>query len=111
MNDIVDAVKDFILRAFDYTGRSTRSQFWYVVLVWVIVSAVLSLLLQNAPFISGVISFAVFIPFLALGARRLRDGGFSPYLMFLLLVPFVGGLVVLILCALPTKAYGNLPRS
>lgn len=112
MNEIVDSVKDFILRAFDYTGRSTRPQFWYVILTWVVVSAVLGLISQAGTFLgflSGVIYLAIFIPFLALGARRLRDGGFSPYLMLLLLIPFFGGLIVLILCALPTKAYGTYP--
>jgi uncharacterized membrane protein YhaH (DUF805 family) len=46
---------------------------------------------------------ALLLPTLGITARRLRDGGFTPWLLLLYLIPGLGALIVLILCLLPSK--------
>ena len=84
----------------NFEGKTQRKDFWLTVLVNFIISSVLSVIF--AP-IAGLFGLACLIPGLAMGVRRLRDGGFSPLLILLLLVPFIGWLALLVLYCMPSK--------
>ncbi len=79
---------------FDFRGKATRKQYWFFILwgiVFVVALFVFSLILELfspiLTLITTVIKWAVlFIPSMAIMVRRLRDGGFSPWFI-LLLVP------------------------
>ena len=45
----------------------------------------------------------LFLPWLALTVRRLRDAGFHWALIFVGFIPMVGGFALLVLLAMPTK--------
>lgn len=84
----------------DFTGKSSRSEFWWFQLFLFLVSAGASTLWQTL----GVIFFlATIVPYLAIGVRRLRDAGFPWGLFFLGLVPILGTVVVIVLWSQPTK--------
>lgn len=93
----------------DFGGKATRTQFWMFVLINFIVSFVLGIVCgmlfkeQTASIISSIYSLALLLPSLGIGARRLRDGGFSPWLLLLFLIPVIGWLVLLILYIMPSK--------
>ena len=53
-----------------------------------------------------VVVLAVIVPFLAVVVRRLHDANMAGPMAFLLLVPFVGTLIVLVLMLLPSKPEG-----
>jgi len=53
------------------------------------------------------IELALLIPALALVVRRLHDSNKSGHLAWLLLIPSVGHLIVLILCLMPSDAWGQ----
>lgn len=87
--------------AFD--GKADRAEFWYFVLYSFIITFVLGLVF--AP-LAGLFNLAVLLPSLSVSARRLRDAGHSPW--WLLTTIFgIGVLIVLVLCALPSKTYSN----
>ncbi|HEY7884960.1 MAG TPA: DUF805 domain-containing protein, partial [Cellvibrionaceae bacterium] len=46
---------------------------------------------------------ALLIPTLAAGARRLRDAGFTPWLLLIGLIPVIGWIALIVLLAQPTK--------
>jgi uncharacterized membrane protein YhaH (DUF805 family) len=46
------------------------------------------------------------VPTLALTVRRLHDAGYSGWLALLMLVPYVGGLILLIFTVLPSSTAG-----
>ncbi len=97
---LVDPIKNHYV---DFKGRATRKQYWlYVLFVWVILW-VIGLFGDVGAKISGICSLAVLLPSLAIAARRLRDGGFSPWLLLLGLIPVIGWIVLLILYCLPSK--------
>ncbi len=101
-----------------FSGRASRSEYWWWYLVGFVVNNVFSLLalalggygLQldqtyAAPSAGAVVVFVIWglwalatiVPGFALLARRLHDGGHSAGWIFILLVPFVGAIVVLVM--------------
>lgn len=104
---------DFWRRAFDFTGTSTRwdylsSQlvYWFIVVIFAVVSAIVAGLLRGDSTIATVailIILAVgFIPNVSLRVRRLRDAGYSPWWLLLHLIGF--NLIPELLCLLlPTS--------
>jgi uncharacterized membrane protein YhaH (DUF805 family) len=103
----IDVIKSHY---FDFSGKATRMQFWMWVLWNFIVAFVLGLVLglvgvkaDTSSTISMIYTFALLLPSLGIAARRLRDGGFSPWFLLLMLVPFIGWLILFILYLMPSK--------
>lgn len=103
-----DAVRRFFKKYAVFSGRASRSEFWYWELAAVIISVVFSVLRS----ISGVFlvlevlwSLAVLVPSLALGARRLHDTGKSGWWQLLLFLPVIGWIILIVWYATaPTPA-------
>lgn len=85
----------------DFKGVSSRSEFWWFQLFFV-----LGLVGTSAlnPALSTVWSVVLLVPYLASAVRRLRDAGFPWGLLFIGLVPVVGTIVVVVLWLQPTKS-------
>ena len=101
----IDVVKNHYI---DFSGKATRTQFWMFALWNFIISFVLGLIcgifLKNyADTVSMIYSLALLLPALGIAARRLRDGGFSPWLLLLLLIPVIGWIALLVLYCMPSK--------
>ena len=124
---MINAYKNFFKNYAEFTGRSTRSDFWWVWLgnlilsipFWIIyfytvfLSAVMAsvddsvseatfMVLGLVVIIYAIFYLAILVPTLALSVRRLRDAGFHWAFIFLRFVP-MGGIALLILHAMPTK--------
>ena len=114
------AYKKYWMGYFDFTGRSSRSDYWLVVLANTIVTIILfSILIVVIVFDSPdspyhviltllyllVMTYfpASFIPSIALQVRRLRDAGYHWALIFLRFAFVIGGIVLLILFCQRTK--------
>lgn len=96
-----EAIRICLAKYADFTGRATRSEFWWFTLFVILVASALLYVSEAA---SSIFLVAVLLPFLAAGTRRLRDSGKSGWWQLFLLVP-IGGLVVLgFLWAEPTIA-------
>ena len=124
---MINAYKNFFKNYAEFTGRSTRSDYWWVWLgnfilsipFWIIyfytvfLSAVMDSIddsVSEATFmffglvaiIYAVFYLAILVPTIALSVRRLRDAGFHWAFIFLRFAP-MGGIALLILHAMPTK--------
>lgn len=75
----------------DFSGRAARPEFWWFFLFQILVSIVASFLGDMA---SSLVSLALLLPALAVGARRLHDIGKSGWWQLIMLT--VIGLLVLI---------------
>jgi uncharacterized membrane protein YhaH (DUF805 family) len=99
-------------RSFDYEGRSNRADYWWFVLANNILFLVLFVLgfsveaLGRLAFLYG---FASIVPSLPLTIRRLRDAGRHWAWLFISLVPFIGGIWLLVLLAQPSATPSGLP--
>ena len=84
---------------FCFEGRAARKEFWMWILAVFIVNFILGLIPGKVGMIlSAIFSLAILLPSLGVTARRLHDVGKSGWMQLLGLIPFVGGLIVLILC-------------
>ena len=108
------AYKKYWMGYFDFTGRSSRSDYWLAVLANAIVTIILftvvivaiafdHIILDLLYGLAMVYLFANYIPSIALQVRRLRDAGFHWALIFLRYAPVIGDIVLLVLCCQPTK--------
>ena len=116
---MINAYKNFFKGYVDFTGRSTRSEYWWIWLTNMILlvpfySAYFKVLtnprneaalmaLGGIAIIYMIFGLALILPMLALTVRRLRDAGFHWALIFIIFIPMVGPLALLILLAMPTK--------
>lgn len=119
---MIEAYKKFWKGYVDFEGRSTRSDYWFVYLVNVLITfayfllqavfgglvavtessflAVISLILLLIFFAYGI---AAFLPSIAITVRRLRDAGYNWPYIFIPLIPFVGIFIFIFLLCQPTK--------
>lgn len=116
---MINAIKNFFKGYVDFSGRSTRPDYWWIWLANIILSipfymayasvianphseaAIMTLGLLV--FVYIILGLALFLPGLAVTVRRLRDAGFHWALIFVGFVPFVGSIALLVLLAMPTK--------
>jgi len=95
--NITEAVSLFVKRYATFGGRSSRSEFWWVMLATFIAGLVLGVIAQAAGtnMITYLFYLATFLPSLSLACRRLHDSGKSGWLLLLSLIPFVGVIILL----------------
>jgi uncharacterized membrane protein YhaH (DUF805 family) len=127
MHWFIDPIKNHYA---DFKGRATRQQFWMFVLWYMILGfavmatiGILQIILIAVLFdgnsIAPVILSAVLglfflcvvlyilIPQIALQVRRLHDVNMSGWWCLLGLIPYIGSLILIILCCLPSKPGNN----
>ncbi|MEU4206787.1 DUF805 domain-containing protein [Rothia terrae] len=122
------AVKNWGAYLFHFSGRASRSEFWWIQLFWLIIFALyavasfisLRFFGSDAPrseaFTTGegiivallvILSLTMCVTTLALGWRRLHDAGFPGFIYLLQFVGIAGlGIVPLILCIMPSSPTG-----
>lgn len=87
-----EAISLYFSNYTNFSGRSRRSEYWWVQLFTIIMS-VISYFLPIVGLIWGVVTL---LPGLALVVRRLHDTGHSGWWYFILLIPIVGAIVMLV---------------
>ncbi|NVM92780.1 uncharacterized membrane protein YhaH (DUF805 family) [Variovorax sp. SG517] len=101
--DFQTAVKTCLSKYADFTGRASRSEFWWFVLAQLVVLIVASLIHR---FVYGIAALGLLLPALAVGARRLHDIGKSGWFLLLALIPLVN-LVLIYFYVQPTQPESN----
>ncbi|KRE31161.1 DUF805 domain-containing protein [Agromyces sp. Soil535] len=120
---IGQAVTRFFRKYATFTGRASRSEYWWWVLVNFIVTGVLTGLAYTGTSFTetGMVTgplywvfivlasawgLAVIIPTLALIWRRLHDTNRPGAWFFLVFIPLVGGIILLVFVLLPSDPAG-----
>ena len=80
----------------EFRGRVSRKKFWMFVLISAIISILLIFINIGIFFVYSVL---VILPSLGVTSRRLHDTNRSAWFLLLELVPIIGGIFILILCA------------
>lgn len=86
-----ESIRTCLSKYAEFTGRASRSEFWWFTLFVVIGT---SAFVQISEAAGSIFLLAFLLPFLAAGSRRLRDGGKNPWELLFLLLP-VGGIILL----------------
>lgn len=126
------AVQRVFKKYATFTGRASRAEYWWWALVSAIVGIVLNII-TSAGMVSSTSSYggysysaptpgpvsifgyillaiwflAVIVPSLAVTVRRLHDVNMSGWMILLGLIPFVGGIIVLVFTLLGPKPEGQ----
>ncbi|MFT4284905.1 MAG: DUF805 domain-containing protein [Protaetiibacter sp.] len=135
-----DAWRRFWRKYTDFSGRASRSEFWFAYL-WIFILLFGSYLVFAA-LVAGIAAaaasggdgsvsaalgigmgvigllwvagyIAVMIPFIAVAIRRLHDAGYPGTYFLMGLIPFAGGILLLVYLATESRAAGmvyDLPR-
>ena len=113
---MLNAYKNFWKGYLNFSGRSTRPEFWWVWLLnMVIFFPVYYSLFTGLEFDNPIMNIALFsmyiilllvefVPLLALIVRRLRDVGIHWAYIFIVFVP-LGALTLLIMLAMPSQRF------
>ncbi|TFC44086.1 DUF805 domain-containing protein [Cryobacterium sp. TMT1-21] len=118
----VAALSSYFRKYADFTGRASRSEYWWVGL-WMVVFylPMLLVLAFNMPpteydaagpllvpvgFLIMIVYLATIVPNVSLLARRLHDANFAGWFAFLCLIPSLGGLAILVFSVLPSNPLG-----
>lgn len=121
------AVVRYFKKYADFSGRASRSEYWYVqaawfmlaIASWTVLGAAAVVVAKKAYTTNGppwpiwvlliggfIFACATVIPSLAITWRRLHDANLSGLFYLFALIPYVGGLVVLVLCAQRSNPLG-----
>lgn len=100
---MIEAYKRFLKNYANFNGRSTRSDYWYVMLVNFLIGTGLGIIGGLIPDLYGITigisyiySLALLIPGIALVVRRLHDINKSGWYYFIVFIPFVGAILFLV---------------
>jgi uncharacterized membrane protein YhaH (DUF805 family) len=114
MESFINIYKDVLTNKYaEFDGRAGRQEFWSFVLVNFLVSLVLGVVgsMIDSSMLGNLYSLAVFVPGIALGARRLHDIGKSGWWQLLALIPVIGWIILIIWAVTPGEitpnAYGS----
>lgn len=113
MNWYIAVLKKYLV----FSGRASRSEYWYFVLFNIIVSAILTAIdiaigsgtaetamsgdagvsmSVNMGILSGIYSLAVLLPSLGVSVRRLHDTNHSGWWLLIAFIPVIGAIVLLV---------------
>ena len=96
----IESVQTCFKKYVTFDGCASRPEFWWWILFVVVASLVLSFVSR---IVSGIFSLATLLPSIAVTTRRLHDTDRTGWLQLIALVPLVGWIIVLVLCAQPEK--------
>lgn len=88
------AITNFWNKYFDFTGRSTRAEFWFGLLFVFVINWLFAMFVGGI--VTKVVGVILFIPMMSLAIRRFRDAGVSVWLyiiptLLIYVIPLVRG--------------------
>jgi uncharacterized membrane protein YhaH (DUF805 family) len=102
------AIASGFTRYVTFTGEARRSEFWWWTLFAAGVTLALSLVdgaitgSSSIGILSTIWALGVLLPSLAISVRRLRDAGNSWRMLFVLLIPVLGMLILFLVFCQPS---------
>ena len=119
MNWYLEVLKKYAV----FDGRARRKEYWMFFLINVVISVVLGAIdvllgtfsQTGVGVLQSLYSLAVLIPSIAVTVRRLHDTGRTGWWILIGLIPFIGGIILLIFMVLDsepgTNQYGPNPKA
>jgi len=126
--NMIDWWKKVVLKNYaNFTGRARRAEYWYFVLFNLLlivpfyIIAIVGVTSESTAMsllgmvVYGIVALGTLIPGLAVAVRRLHDTNRSGWYYFIALIPFVGGIILLVwFCTEGTNGsnnYGTDPKN
>lgn len=104
------AVQRGFARYAQFTGRANRPEFWWWTLFAVLVNIIVTIVDASAN-TDGILSLVVLLlllcPNISVTVRRLHDQGMSGWWFLLGIIPLIGWILIIIICAQPSDEDEN----
>lgn len=102
----------------DFSGRASRSEYWWYVLFTVILSVIIQafgvISSDVSLYLGAIVNLALLLPGLSLSVRRLHDINKSGWFILLGLIPIVGAIILIVwFCKeseMQPNQYGPVPN-
>ena len=117
MHWYTDVIKKYAV----FNGRAARPEFWWFVLINLIIAAVINLVFSaiggrnTGQVVSDLYSLAVLLPSLGVGIRRLHDTNRTGWWYLLVFIPVIGWIVLIVFLAMAgdpgSNNYGPNPQN
>ncbi|MDR2709767.1 MAG: DUF805 domain-containing protein [Burkholderiales bacterium] len=110
MNWFLDVLKN---RYAQFGGRAGRAEYWLFWLFCFIIFVVLSIIgsvFRGSTIlliVFFIVSLAFVVPSIAVAVRRFHDQDKSGWFVLISLIPFVGGIILLVFMAMPSTEGSN----
>jgi uncharacterized membrane protein YhaH (DUF805 family) len=108
---MVEYFKLALSKYAEFTGRSRRSEYWYFILVYTLISSAVNtfafILGDWVTMLGSLVGFALFIPSLAVSIRRLHDTGRSGWWLLIGVVPLIGIILLIVWFATDSQPGAN----
>lgn len=101
---IQEAFVTCIKKYATFSGRATRSEYWWFILCEVLIIVGLSAISDR---LGGLAGLLLLLPVLAAGARRLHDIGRSGWWLLVNLIPLIGFLLLIYWTVQPSQPGAN----
>ena len=115
--NVEQAVRISLSKFADFSGRASRSEYWYLVLPIMVISFVLKFvdsMIFGMSILSLIFALATVVPTVSAGVRRLHDTNRSGWWMLIVLIPVVGLVILYFLCQPGTQGqnqFGSEPST
>lgn len=119
VNTLIDNFRAVVTgHYFDFEGRTRRQTFWYYMLVVFVIFLALDIVqsvLHLGYALSSLLSLALLLPNLGIGARRLHDINMTAWCLLVGLIPIIGWAVLIYWYVQPgtvgANQYGADPKA
>lgn len=95
----------------NFSGRSSRSEYWWFSLFGFIVGWAIGLIFSRSQatmeIVSGAVTLILLLPSLGLSVRRLHDIGKSGWWILLGLIPVIGQIIIIVWACRESNMYPN----
>jgi uncharacterized membrane protein YhaH (DUF805 family) len=99
---IQEAVETCVTKKYaDFHGDATRSEYWYFVLFYFVIEALLHFVSHG---IAAIFALAMLVPLLSAAVRRLHDTSRSGWWLLLSLIPVLGTIALVVLLVQPGRS-------
>ena len=104
---------DVIRKYAVFNGRAARPEFWWFVLINLIIAAMINLVFgvivgrNSGQVVSDLYSLAVLLPSLGVGIRRLHDTNRTGWWYLLVFIPVIGWIVLIVFLAMASDPGSN----
>ena len=118
MMSIMDATKSCFQQYVGFSGRASRSEYWFFYLSFVVAAMGMLVLTVVSAFVLDALAglmgmltmvtyLGFFLPMLSVTVRRLHDLGKSGWMFLVVLIPIVGGILLLVWFVSDGEPYEN----
>ena len=126
MMSFMDATKSCLQQYVGFSGRASRSEYWFFYLSFVVAAMGMLVLTVVSVFVLDALAglmgmltmvtyLGFFLPMLSVTVRRLHDLGKSGWMFLVVLIPIVGGILLLVWFVSDGQphdnAYGAVPTN